>query len=261
VNLLAARVVLRPRPLGDLLDLAVPFCLAGRRVLGAVAAAALGPALAACLTLRFALHWPWGIVWLMALALADVLEGVFTVACGELLFAGGAAVRARVIWGRFARRLPVYLATLLVARLILAATAFVFPILPFAAIYLLFVREVTLLEGAPVFGGIGRAFRFVRRQAGPCLGLLLALALAPAAFAAAADVLGDGVVHEVLQLGRPFGSLFKDGGSAYALVGFFLSVPVTAAARFLKYIDVRTRKEGWDIQLKFTAIAARGTAP
>src|SRR6185436_8021455 len=87
-------------------------------------------------------------------------------------------------------------------------------------------------------------------------GLSLALLLAPVLMAMAGDQLGQAIVEGVLQLGLPLGSLWKQGGSAYALVGFFLSVPVTAAARFLKYVDVRTRKEGWDIQLRFTAIAA-----
>ena len=71
----------------------------------------------------------------------------------------------------------------------------------------------------------------------------------------AAETLGDAIIDSVLQLGQPFGDLWKEGGSGYALLGFFLAVPVVAAARFLKYIDVRTRKEGWDIQLRFVALA------
>jgi hypothetical protein len=60
----------------------------------------------------------------------------------------------------------------------------------------------------------------------------------------------------LLQLGHPFGALFTDGASAYALAGYFACVPYLATSRFLKYIDIRTRKEGWDIQLKFTAVQA-----
>jgi hypothetical protein len=168
-------------------------------------------------------------------------------------------VLARRVWGRFARRLVPYLGILLVSRLLLGASLLFFPVLPFTAVCLMFVREVVLLEGAPVFGGIGRSFRFVRRQAGASMGLLLATLLAPAALAVGAELLGDGLVAQVLQLGSPFGKMFGEGwqgGSGYALLGFFLSIPVTASARFLKYIDIRTRKEGWDIQLRFTAVAA-----
>ena len=59
-----------------------------------------------------------------------------------------------------------------------------------------------------------------------------------------------------LQLGAPFGELTTDGGTVYAVTGFFLTIPIVAAARFLTYVDLRTRREGWDIQLKFMAIAA-----
>ena len=65
-----------------------------------------------------------------------------------------------------------------------------------------------------------------------------------------------GLVDSVLQLGRPFGSLFSDGGSVYALVGFFYGIQYAAIARFLKYVDLRTRKEGWDIQIRFLSLVA-----
>jgi hypothetical protein len=72
-------------------------------------------------------------------------------------------------------------------------------------------------------------------------------------------VIGDALSADVLQLGRPLGHLWADGGSGFAVAGALLAVPVAAAARFLGYIDLRTRKEGWDIQLKFMAIAEAET--
>lgn len=260
MNLLAARVVLRPRSLGDVLDLAVPFVLRVRRPLVRLALTSLLPAFALCLYLRLGQGWTWPAVWLSAIVLGDVLEGLFTAAFGDLLFQEPAAVRPGAVWRRFAGRLGAYLGTLFVSRLILGVTLLFVPLTPFAAVHMLFVREVGLLEGAPVFGAIGRAYRFVQRQVGSCLGLLVALLAAPVLFAVAAELLGDAIVSTVLQLGSPFGQLFEDGGSAYALLGFFLSVPVTAGARFLKYVDVRTRKEGWDLQLRFTSIAAAAAA-
>ena len=255
MNLLAARVVLRPRPLGDVLDLAVPYCLSGRRLLRRLALGALVPACALCLYLRHARGWEWPPIWLVALLLADLLEGLFTVACGDLLFQGDAQLRAVAVWKRFVLRLPGYLVTLVLARILVTLTLVFVPLLPFAAVRLLFVREANLLEGASVFAGLARSYRFVQRQVGSSLGLLLALVAAPALFVLGGEALGDAIVSDVLQMGSPVGKLFEDGGSAYALCGFFLSVPVTASARFLKYIDVRTRKEGWDIQLRFVAMA------
>jgi hypothetical protein len=34
-----------------------------------------------------------------------------------------------------------------------------------------------------------------------------------------------------------------------------LAVPFLATARFLAYIDGRTRREAWDVQLRFTELA------
>ena len=56
-------------------------------------------------------------------------------------------------------------------------------------------------------------------------------------------------------MGRPVGSLWSDGGSGFAVIGALLSAPFVASASFLGYIDLRTRKEGWDIQLRFMALA------
>jgi hypothetical protein len=53
------------------------------------------------------------------------------------------------------------------------------------------------------------------------------------------------------------GSLYDDGGSTFALAGFFASIPYVASTRFLGYVDRRTRREGWDIQVRFAALAQR----
>ena len=71
----------------------------------------------------------------------------------------------------------------------------------------------------------------------------------------AMDLLCNAVVGFVLQLGHPTGELFSDGGSGFAVLGALLAVPLAAAVRFLGYVDLRTRKEGWDIQLRFVALA------
>jgi hypothetical protein len=89
----------------------------------------------------------------------------------------------------------------------------------------------------------------------PCLGLALACLCAPFLFAMAADLVGETLVNMVLQMGRPLGSLWSDGGSAFAVLGALLSAPLVGCAGFLGYVDLRTRKEGWDIQLRFMALA------
>jgi hypothetical protein len=235
------------------LDLAVPFCLAGRGLLARLAAVVLLPPLALCLGLQAVRGWSWTAVWLLAVLLGDFTGGVFAQASGELMFEEPGRLNARSVLARFGRRLPAYLLAYLASRLAVLAGALTVLLLPSVALRLPFVREVVLLEGAGGLAALARSARIVHRHGATSLGLGLALVAAPLLFVVGAEILGDAVVRRLLQLGRPVGNL-AHGGSAYALIGFFLSVPVTAAARFLAYIDLRTRKEGWDIQLRFTAV-------
>jgi len=260
VNLGAAAVVLRPRSLGEILDLAcrLSFSVAFRLYL-ALTALVLLPCLAGCLALRHAAEWAWPSVWAVAISLGALAQGVFTLAVGRLLFSE--ALGARQVLRLFLRRLPSYLGMLTASRVLLGLAASPFFLgLPFAWPRLLHVHEASLLEGAGATDSIRRSGRFVAGRGGGAFAILLALLFTQAGFVIVTEVLGQGLVDEVLQLGKPFGELFKQGGSAYALVGFFLSVPYVATARFLAYIDARTRADGWDIQLRFMNVVAHEDA-
>jgi hypothetical protein len=258
VNLLSARVALRPRPLAEVLDLAVPFCLAARGPLARLAAILLLPLLSLCVGLRAA-GWRPASVWLVAVLAADLVEGAFTLAASELLFVEPARLRVGAVLVRFVRTLPRALLCLLLTRLCLVLGLVVFPLVPVIALRLLFAREAVLLEGAGPAAALSRSHRLITGHALTGAGLLVAVLVIPAAGAIVAELLGDAVVAQVLQLGHPAGELWRDGVSLWALAGFFLAVPVLAAARFLAYIDLRTRKEGWDIQLRFAALSAEET--
>jgi hypothetical protein len=260
VNLGASAVVLRPRTLSEVLDLGCRLCISLAFGLYArLSALILLPILAGCLWLRYGAGWPWIDVWVLAAAAGSVVQGVFTVAVGRLLFSERLGVGQ--VLRLFGKRLPSYLGMLFLSRLILAAASVPFFLgVPFAWPRLVFVHEASLLENAGAVEAIRRSNRFTFGRVAPVLGALVALLLTQAAFVVTAELLGQGLVAEVLQLGKPFGSLFKDGGSPYALAGLLLSVPYVATTRFLDYIDARTRADGWDIQLRFMAIAA-GEAP
>ena len=259
MNLLDSRVVLRLRTVPDVLDLAYVYCTKNQRTYQKLAAILLVPCLAICLVARYLLGWHWGFVWLCAVVLGGVAQGAFTLAAGQLLFSKEAPLRP--LLGRYFRRLPSYLAALFITRLLIAVGALPFFLLvPSAWVRVVFVHEVSLLETASAGEAFARSGRFVKRQAGAVIGLLVCLLLSHAGFVLVVEALGKGLVEFVLQLGRPFGSLLDDGGSVYALSGFFLAIPYVASARFLKYTDIRTRKEGWDIQLRFKAIEATGEA-
>ena len=249
MNLLAARVVLRQRSLADSLDLALPFCLANKRPLGVLALVILGPIAALLGYLRIARHWPWVGLWFLCGGLSLLVEGAFTVALGELLFKPPAETRVRTFVGRFVRRLPALLVAAFVRGLMVLCTLLIM------APTTIFVTEATLLEGAPFGRALTRSRALARNRIGFCMGVWLAAVLLPALGATSMDLLGNALTSIVLQLGTPTGELFSDGGSGFAVFGALLAVPLVAAARFLGYVDLRTRKEGWDIQLRFVALA------
>jgi hypothetical protein len=85
------------------------------------------------------------------------------------------------------------------------------------------------------------------------------LLLGPICAAMLADVAGREMLQGLLEV-RPPPSMFHEGISWLALVGWWGSVPWLATARFFVYLDTRTRTEGWDIQTRFAAIAARASA-
>jgi hypothetical protein len=262
MNLGAARVRLRMRGAIDVLDLAAPLCRDNWRVLVPLGIVTLVPALALCLLARYALRWDWGAVWILAVVLGGLAHAPFTMAHGELLFADPrhVRIRPRAILARMLRRLPAFLAVHLLSRalhLLAAVTVF---LLPVSGWLLFLVHEAVLLEGARPFAALARSTRAVRGQAGGVMGVSAALVLLPALGAVGGELAGSAIVEWVLQLGQPFGSLWTTGGTPYALAGFFATIPLSAAARFLNYLALRTRKEGWDIQLRFLAIATETDA-
>jgi hypothetical protein len=247
-------MVLRPRALGDVLDLAVPFCLAARRPLGKLALVVLGPVALVAAALRLKAGWAWWQVWLLVLPVSFLLQGAFTVACGEALFADPRELRARRVLAHIGRRSAAYLGMFLLRFTVMAALGSSLLAVPLVPGFM-FMGESLLLERVGAATALSRSRALSRHRGGFCFWLWVCTALLPAVAAMAADLVGDAVVNIVLQLGRPLGSLWTDGGSAFAVAGALLAVPVAAAARFLGYIDLRTRKEGWDIQLRFAALA------
>jgi len=249
VNLLAARVVLRQRSLSDSLDLALPFCLANKRPLGILALVMLVPIAALLAFLRIGKHWGWVGLWSVCAGASLLVDGAFTVALGELLFKPPAEARVRSFLARFLRRSPALLFATILRGVAVVST------LTILAPGTIFIPEAMLLEGAPFGRAWARSRALARNRGGVCFGIWLTTLILPALGAIAIDLLGTTVAGFVLQLGRPAGDLWSDGGSGFAVIGALLAVPLVAAVRFLGYVDLRTRKEGWDIQLRFVALA------
>lgn len=213
------------------------------------------PAALLCYAARVVLDYGWPTVWLLAFALSTIVQGCFTIAASKLMFDREVATRG--VLSEFLRRLPSFLGGLVLTRLItaLASLLIVGPVwsIPRST----FVHEATLLERLGATVAVGRAAALSSEQAIPLVSLVFVMLTTMVAGAVGADQLGAFVLDTSLQLGRPTGDLLTDGGSLGALLGFFAVAPLIATARFLHYIDSRTQRDGWDVQLAFAALCER----
>ncbi len=255
MDLKQARVTLRERSLLDVLDLAILFLSANKGVYARTMLAVLVPCFAATWAMALWAGWGWG--WATAIVLAIGAQAPFTALASRLVFADD--VRARDAL-KLALKASPRIVIARVAQVIAIAASAAMLLVP--AIYVggvtLFVGEVALLEGATVGRAFGRAQRIAGAQLGDAVFGAIVLGALPWAGAILTDIAGRVVVHELLEIVSP-APLFAEGGSALALAGFWLAIPFAASARFLFYIGFRTRSEGWDIQTRFAAIAARAT--
>jgi hypothetical protein len=255
MDLMRARVALRERALLDVLDLAVRFCGAHARAYAALALVVLGPMFVASWAVARLGGWVLG--WMAALALAAFADVPFLVLASRLLFEEKAPMGA--VLGQSLAALPRVAAVRLLALLGLAVSTLLLglPWLWFGSI-LLFSVEVVVLERARVVDACRRAHRLATAHLGTVLTALILLDLLMIGGPLVADVAGRELLERVLEI-RPPRPLWEEGGNFLALLGWWATVPLLATARFLQYIDCRTRSEGWDIQTRFAAIAARAT--
>jgi hypothetical protein len=254
---LQARVALRQRTLTDVADLAVRFCASHAGAYARVSLAVVVPAFAASLAAAHAGGWAIG--WTVAVVLAALADAPFVALASRLVFTD--TVRARDVVRVAARAVPSIAAARLVQLLAFALSFFLVG-LPWLWVgpHLFFVVEVLVLERAGVVGAFGRATRLGKIRFGEAFSAMVLLLLVRLAFTAFADLAGREVLTGLLEIKPPPG-LATAGGSWLALAGWWLAVPIVASARFLVYLDVRTRAEGWDIQTRFAALAAEEGKP
>ncbi len=260
MNLGHVNIAIRQRSVLESIDLSLPFTLRlARRVYGRLALWTLVPAWLLCVAAGYLFSVSWGWLWLGALVLSTVLQGVFTLAAGRLVFEQSVAP-AHVLRA-YLRKLPSYSISLLLTRSLIALSSLtLLLLLPVAWIRYAYAHEVVLLENAPLKAVWSRSAGIVKGNTGVAAQTLTCLLGISAASVLCAELLGTGVVGYLLQLGSPFGSLFEDGGSVFALLGLFLSTPLVATARFLSYIDGRTRRDAWDVQVRFQQVRSEAEA-
>jgi hypothetical protein len=257
VNVLSTRVALRERSLAEVFDLAFRFVVVrgGRRYLK-LWLLSCAPALAACVWLRSA-QVDWAGVWALALAGFVIAQVPFTLSASRLLLDDELSLGD--VMRSWLRRIPGQLLMHALALALLALSALVIVPLPFLAARLLYLPEITLLEGSGLIRAYERGTRLCRNRMAQAVETSFLLLSVWAAFVLGAEVTGQALQVDLLSFPPPADSL-GEGGSWFALLGFFAAVPFVATARFLAYIDGRTRREAWDVQLRFTELAKQLSA-
>jgi hypothetical protein len=256
LDVLRARVAFRDRIFLDVMDLALRFIVVHRRLYAKVAAFALVPCIA--LTLGAAWAWGWGAGWIVAFVLSLAAQVPFTVLASRLVFQDTASVgsvaRASV------RELPrIFVMRVMWTVLVAIGTVMAFVPGAWIAALLLYVDEVMILERSPIGPALGRSQRVATSSLGEAFAGVAMVLVVPLVGVAFTDIAGRALVGELLQFRAP-APLWTEGGSVLAFIGWFGVIPYVTTARFLTYLNLRTRAEGWDIQTRFAAIAARAEA-
>jgi hypothetical protein len=253
VNVLTARVAFRDRAALDVFDLALRFVVVQGRAFGKLALFVLVPASAIAWGAARAGGWVVG--WSVAVVLATIARVPFTILASRLVFEDD--VRTADVLRAAARAVPrVLVARVLWALVILLALSLFFAPALWAASALFYLDEALLLERQGLLRSFARASSIASKSIGEALLGVFALALITVLAVGLTEIGGRTTLSELLEF-RPPPSAWTTGGSVLCLLGWFGVVPYLATARFFSYLNVRTRAEGWDIQTRFAAIAAR----
>lgn len=253
MDILHARIALRDRAFLDVVDLSVRFVVKNARDYLKVAVVVLLPGFATSWAAAYAWGWGWG--WTWALFASVFAQTPFTVLASRLVFEP--KVRTRDVLTSSLRAFPRLFVTRLAQLIGVGGGTFIF-FLPgiWVAVLFFFVNEVVVLEQASVGTAIGRMQRLVSGNFGDVLMAFLFLTALHIVVVFAGDAAGRSLLEDLLEITAP-PSIWASKGSALALAAFWAFVPLGSTCRFLLYINLRTRGEGWDIQTRFAAIAAR----
>jgi len=251
VNPNLCRVVLRPRGPFEVFDLAYRFMRERFWPLARMGAVVLLPP---WLVLSVAAWWFEGnlLVLVPAVLIGPALQAPFTLLAGRLLFTEEVRVRD-VLWDVVGRT-PALLSAWSMAFLGWGAASLTcFVGLPWVQGALLYLPETALLERVGPQRGLRRTLRLAAGQLGGTTVGLMAKWLLVIWIGLMGEAVGQAVVGYVLQLGAPFGSLMTLQATPWLLGGVLLSQPIYAVYRLFLYVDVRTRVEGWDLQVGLRA--------
>jgi len=246
------RLALRPRGPLEVFDLGLRLVRANAADIAGLVALTVGPPAVLLGGLAWWVEGAPEIVLPLVLLACLPLPAPFAVLTGRLLFAERFPVREVVVdllrhlpqlaWAWFVQGFVwvIGAATCGAGWLVMHATW-------------LFVEETALLERVGVGRTLRRSFRLASAHPGAALAGTLGRLAITVWFAVVGEAAGHAIVSTVLQLGAPFGSATAGMVTPYMVLGILLAQPVFAIYRLLLYVDVRTRVEGWDLQVRLRA--------
>lgn len=251
MNLGVCRMVLRPRGPLESLDLGVRLSRAWWRPTAALAAVSLLPAWAGCAALAWAVGWHWAAA-LAPLALGPLLQPPFTLLFGRLLFAedvSAAALRdaLRERLGSWALAAGLGWGGALFAAL--SCGTLTAPL----ALGLLYVQECAVLERVAADRAIRRSMRLSGGHTANAVAGGLGSWLLTAWLAGTVEWSGQALLGPILQTEWVVPQVMDAQCGPLLIAGLLASHPVWALWRLLLYVDVRTRVEGWDLQVGLRA--------
>ena len=250
MDLRDARVVLRERRLLDVLDLTLRFLVLHAAPYAALTAIVLVPC--GVLSLVIAVHSGWALGWMVAILLAAVAEIPFTVLGSRLVFTDETPLDE--VLGASLRKLPRVLFVRILQALATLAGLTVM-LLPgvWIVVSTIFVAEIVILEEATTGASFARAQRMLLGRFGDALMVSLLITSLHVGAVWLGDRALSSILTDLFQITPP-PALGTKGGGVLGLCAFWLFVPYATTARLFAYLDLRTRTEGWDVQVRFAAL-------
>ena len=252
----ACRVVLRPRGPLEVFDLGLCFLRVNAAAYGRLAAVLLLPFVPVVVLACWLAEGSPFLALLPVLA-APWLQAPAPLLGGRLLFAE--RVRVRDVLLECGRRSGPLTAACL---LWLLPLPFGCGVLSWVgSIVVNWVTEAAMLEQVSPGRGFKRSSRLSFAHLGVSTASVFGWYGLTAWGAVTGEFVGHACVGTVLQLGEPFGSAFDGRVTPYLLLGMLAVQPLYAIYRLLLYLDVRTRVEGWDLQVSLRAMGLASGAP
>ena len=257
------RIALRPRSLDETYDLALRYVRCSSRDFVPLYAVTVLPALGIVILAALFFELSWGPRTALAVVLTTLLERIVTVFAGGHLFRSpsgiGGAVKALL------PRLPLVLSSAVLVPLPLVlmfasgfedGAAFGFGALLAVAWFfvlpsLLHLGEVAHLERLSFGRALPRTRVLLGHRYGRAIGALVFTGLIRGLFVVGAFFGLYFTMAFLLQFEASQTVVWEWASVA----GYLASGPYVAVARLFDYVDARTRREGWDIQVRFNAIA------